>query len=96
MGNRKIRYNCSIIDLYDRSVVAILKSDYINTELTKATLENVLTAPPTEESILHSDQDCQFTSLDFIHYCKSNGICQSISKARCPYDNTPMERFYNT
>ena len=44
MGNGKMRYNCSIVDLYDRSVVATLNSNYINTELTKATLEKVLIA----------------------------------------------------
>ena len=41
-------------------------------------------------------EECQFTSWDFIHYCESKGICQSMSKAGCPYDNAPMERFYNT
>lgn len=92
-----MRYNCSIIDLYDCSVVATLNSDYINTELAKATLEKALTAENSAEGlILHSDQGCQFTSWDFIHYCKSKGICQSMSKAGCPYDNAPMERFYNT
>ncbi|EGG84003.1 hypothetical protein HMPREF0992_01414, partial [Lachnospiraceae bacterium 6_1_63FAA] len=30
-----MRYNCSILDLYDRSIVATLNSDYINTELAK-------------------------------------------------------------
>lgn len=27
---------------------------------------------------------------------KKYGIKQSMSKAGCPYDNAPMERFYNT
>lgn len=27
---------------------------------------------------------------------KKHGIIQSMSKAGCPYDNAPMERFYNT
>ena len=31
--NGKFRYNCSIIDLYDRSAVASLNSNYINTDL---------------------------------------------------------------
>ena len=100
MGNGKMRYNCSIIDLYDRSVIATLNSDYINTELAKATLQKALIAENPAEGlilqILHSDQGCQFTSWDFIHYCESNGICQSMSKAGCLYDNAPMERFYNT
>ncbi len=65
--------------------------------LAKATLEKALLAEkPAKGLILHSDQGCQFTSWDFIHYCESRGICQSMSKAGCPYDNAPMERFYNT
>ncbi len=35
MRNGKICEYCSIIGLYDRSVVAILNSDYINMELAK-------------------------------------------------------------
>ena len=51
---------------------------------------------PEKGLILHNDQGCQFTSWGFINYCESRGICQSMSKAGCPYDNAPMERFYNT
>lgn len=46
--------------------------------------------------ILHSDQGVQFTSWDFVNFCKDNNVTQSMSKAGCPYDNAPMERFYNT
>ena len=46
--------------------------------------------------ILHSDQGYQFTSWGFVDFCKSQGIIQSMSKAGCPYDNAPMERFYKT
>ena len=50
------RYNCSILDLYDRSVIATLNSDYINTELAKAALEKALmTEKPAKGLILHSD-----------------------------------------
>ena len=31
-----------------------------------------------------------------MNFCKSKGIIQSMSKAGCPYDNAPMERFYKT
>lgn len=33
LANGKLRYNCTIIDLYDRAVVATSNSRYINTEL---------------------------------------------------------------
>ena len=29
-------------------------------------------------------------------FCSMNGVQQSMSRAGCPYDNSPMERFFNT
>ena len=40
--NGKFRYNCTIIDLFDRSVVASLNSNYINTDLAIDTLKIAL------------------------------------------------------
>src|SRR5660397_106139 len=37
-----------------------------------------------------------FTSKLFNNFCEKNCIQQSMSRAGCPYDNAPMERFYNT
>ena len=97
LSNGKMRYNCRIIDLYDRCAVASLDSSYINTELAIDTLKRaVKNEKPHSSLILYSDQGCQFTSWTFVNYCKSQGIIQSMSKAGCPYDNAPMERFYKT
>ena len=94
--NGKFRYNCSIIDLFDRSIVASLNSNYINTDLAIETLKKALEQEHYPKVILHSDQGVQFTSWDFVNFCKDNNVTQSMSKAGCPYDNAPMERFYNT
>ena len=51
---------------------------------------------PDNGLILHSDQGSQFTSKDFNDFCEENYVQQSMSCAGCPYDNAPMERFYNT
>ena len=97
LANGKMRYNCTIIDLYDRSVISSLNSEHINTELAKAAIEKALVSEkPGKGLILHSDQGSQYTSQEFVDYCKKKGIRQSMSKAGCPYDNAPMERFYNT
>jgi transposase InsO family protein len=34
--------------------------------------------------------------MQFVDYCSENKIQQSMSRAGNPYDNAPMERFYNT
>ena len=98
LTNGTMRFNCTIIDLYDRSVVASENGKQITSELAIRTLEKAIHASKCDprQLILHSDQGSQFTSLDFINYCSRHGITQSMSRAGCPYDNAPMERYYNT
>lgn len=93
------RYNCTIIDLYDRSVVASITDKHITADLAKRTLQKAIDSQPGLDTgclILHSDQGSQFTSKEFTEYCESVGITQSMSKAGYPYDNAPMERYYDT
>jgi len=95
--NGKMRYNCTIVDLYDRSVVASVNGKNITAGLAITALEMALTtAKPKRGLILHSDQGSQFTSWEFTQFCKLRGVTQSMSKAGCPYDNAPIERFYHT
>lgn len=98
LSDGRKRYNCSIIDLCDRSVVASLIGREITSELAINTLKNAIASQPKLDTglILHSDQGAQYTSEVFTEYCKSAGIAQSMSRAGCPYDNAPMERYFNT
>lgn len=92
-----MHYNCTIIDLYDRSVVATLNGASITAALAIKTLQKALKHhKPDKGLILHSDQGSQFTSREFTEFCEANHVQQSMSQAGCPYDNAPMERFYNT
>lgn len=95
--NGTVRYNCTIIDLYDRSVIASLNGNYITSELAINTLKMAIQRhKPKNGLILHSDQGTQFTSKEFNQFCEKSKIQQSMSRAGCPYDNAPMERYYNT
>ena len=98
LSNGSMRYNCTIIDLFDRSVVASETGKWITSDLAIKTLDKALSSQKIKPNnlILHSDQGSQFTSLQFILYCQEHGISQSMSAAGCPYDNAPMERYYNT
>ncbi|MCS1351507.1 DDE-type integrase/transposase/recombinase [Mechercharimyces sp. CAU 1602] len=90
-----MRYNCSILDLSDRSIVATKTASYMTAELAIKTLQEALNQhSPREGLILHSDQGVQFTSKAFIQFCEQNGIQQSMSKAGSPFDNAPMESFF--
>lgn len=93
----KTRYNCSIIDLYDRSAVATLNSKRMDAELAINTLKTALERNGyPKDLLLHSDQGSQYTSRAFTEYCEEHSVIQSMSRAGCPYDNAPMERFYET
>ena len=93
------RYNCTVLDLHERSVVASLTDKRITSELAIRTLQKALkdqgiTKP--DGLLIHSDQGSQFTSKEFVRFCEEQGIQQSMSKAGYPYDNAPMERYFNT
>ena len=96
--NHEVRYNCTIIDLHDRSVVASITDRHITSDLAIRTLKKALESQPVlkGELILHSDQGSQFTSKAFVKFCELVHVTQGMSKAGCPYDNAPMERYFNT
>lgn len=98
LSDRDVRYNCTILDLHDRSVIASITDRRINSDLAIRTLQKALDSQPEikGELILHSDRGSQFTSKAFVEYCGSVHVTQSMSKAGYPYDNAPMERYFNT
>lgn len=96
-GNHLKRYNCTIIDLYERRVVASVCGRHIDTGLAISTVTKALESiGGATGMILHSDRGSQFTSKAFCQFCKTHGIKQSMSRPGCPYDNAPMERYFNT
>lgn len=64
LADRGVRYNCTIIDLHDRSVVASVTDRHITSDLAIRTLQKALDSQPAVkgELILHSDQGSQYTS----------------------------------
>lgn len=98
LKNGEVRYNCTILDLYDRSVVASITDRHITSDLAIRTLQKALDSQRLSGDglILHSDQGSQYTSKAFIEFCESVHVTQSMSKAGYPYDNAPMERYFNT
>lgn len=67
------RYNCSIIDLHDRSLVAGITDRHITAELAKWTLQKAIDSQPglnPASLILHSDQGSQYTSKEFTDFAQ--------------------------
>ena len=99
LSDGSMRYNCTIIDLYDRSVIASVSSRNITSVLAIETLSKAISQHPwvlKNGIILHSDRGSQYTSKKFTDYCSAHNVTQSMSRAGCPYENAPMERYFNT
>ena len=91
------RYNCTIVDLYDRRVVAEKCGKKLDTMLAAQTLKLGLKKNGGVKGvILHSDQGSPYTSKAFTQYCKRKQVVQSMSRAGTPGDNAVMERYFNT
>lgn len=79
-------------------MVASETGKWITSDLAITTLDKAICSQKKklENLVLHSDQGSQFTSIQFILFCQEHGITQSMSSSGCPYENAPMERYYNT
>ena len=82
----------------DEPTKAGITDRHITSDLAIRTLKKALESQPVlkGELILHSDQGSQFTSKAFVEFCESVHVTQSMSKAGYPYDNAPMEGYFNT
>ena len=93
-GNKRA-YLSTIIDLYDRHVVAYQISKFNNIPLVINTLNKALKIEKDVHGlIIHSDQGFQYTSHQYKAICASNGILISMSRKGTPIDDSPMESWH--
>src|SRR5699024_12271999 len=62
LKNGEVRYNCSTLDLYDRSIIASITDRQITSELDIRTLQKALDSHPKrkDELIVHSEKEAQY------------------------------------
>ena len=91
----KKAYLSTILDLYDRKIVAYKISTKNDLNLVIDTLnEAIKVRKDVHGLILHSDQGYQYTSFQYKEICESNGITISMSRKGTPIDDSPMESFH--
>ncbi len=88
-------YLSTIIDLYDRKVVAYKISKRNDNKLVIDTLNEAISKRKDVSGlILHSDQGFQYTSYEYKAVCESNGITISMSRKGTPIDDSPIESWH--
>ena len=93
--NNKRAYLSTMLDLYDRKVVAYKISKTNDNQLVIDTLnEAIAKRKDVHGLIIHSDQGFQYTSYEYKAICESNGIQISMSRKGTPIDDSPMESFH--
>ena len=88
-------YLSTIIDLYDRRVVAYVISKHNDNKLVIDTLNLALSKEKDVRGlIIHSDQGFQYTSYEYKSICESNRITISMSRKGTPIDDSPIESWH--
>ena len=93
-GNKRV-YLSTIIDLYDRHVVAHKISKVNNINLVIDTFNQAFEKEKNVTGlIVHSDQGFQYTSFEYKALLNSKGVLISMSRKGTPIDDSPMESWH--
>ena len=93
--NGKRAYLSTILDLYDRKIVAYKISKFNDIKLVIDTLNEAIGKRKAVSGlIIHSGQGYQYTSYEYKAICESNGVQISMSHKGTPIDDSPMESFH--
>ena len=88
-------YLSTIIDLYDRHVVAYKISKFNDLSIVINTLNEAITKEKDVRGlIIHSDQGFQYTSNQYKAICEYNGITISMARKGTPIDDAPIESWH--
>jgi putative transposase len=89
-------YLAVVLDVWSRKIVGWVMASHLRTSLVTAALEMALTQRSPTEVIHHSDQGCQYTSIEFGRRCREAGVRPSMGSVGDCYDNAMCESFFAT
>lgn len=85
-----------VLDVYSRRIVGWSMAENLRTDLVIKSLQMALHQRKPTEVIHHSDQGCQYTSIQFGLRCKEAGVRPSMGSVGDCYDNAMCESFFAT
>lgn len=90
-------YLSTILDAYTREILAYVLSDSLEIDFVLKTVRLAVKKHGLElntQTLLHSDQGCHYTSIQFGQLVKDKGLRQSMSRRGNCWDNAPQESFF--
>ena len=89
-------YLAIVLDVFSRRVVGWRMATHLKSDLVVEALEMALWQRRAAGAIHHSDQGCQYTSIDFGQRCAAAGVRPSMGSVGDCYDNAMAESFFAT
>ena len=89
-------YLSVVLDAWSRRVVGWSMATHLRTELVLGALEMAITQRRPTAVIHHSDQGCQYTSIEFGRRCREAQVRPSMGSVGDCYDNAMCESFFAT
>jgi putative transposase len=90
-------YLAVVLDVWSRRIVGWAMSPHLATRIVSDALAMAIDQRgPLESVIHHSDQGCQYTSIEFGKRCREAGVRPSMGSVGDCYDNAMCESFFAT
>ncbi len=96
-GNGKRAYLSTVKDAYTKQILSYVPSPFLTIDFVLKTIHNLMSnhgQSLSADAIIHSDQGCHYTSLQFRELVKQYSLRQSMSRRGNCWDNAPQESFF--
>uniref|UniRef100_UPI0019501C6F IS3 family transposase n=1 Tax=Lacticaseibacillus mingshuiensis TaxID=2799574 RepID=UPI0019501C6F len=93
-GEYKMRLS-GVLDLYGRRLISFNLSETETSAAEIQTFQRAFAVAGDVHPLIHTDRGSAYTSYSFNHYIGQFNVKRSMSRPGTPYDNAPMERWWN-
>ncbi|GEP20401.1 IS3 family transposase [Pediococcus argentinicus] len=93
-GEHKIRLS-GVLDLYGRRMMSYYLSPTETAEAEIKVFQRAFDSVGYVHPMVHTDRGSAYTSGAFNHFIEQYGVIRSMSRPGTPYDNAPIERWWN-
>lgn len=90
-------YLSTILDAYTKEILSYVLSESLEVDFVLETVNQLIDnhgVSLTDETLVHSDQGCHYTSYSFIQILKDKELRQSMSRKGNCWDNAPQESLF--